>query len=154
MLSDLEGDPEAYWKNCDRNVLNDCQLQELVASQFEKLRQQYKHAYDLLCRLGCYRYEMPSHITIAGVNALLWDVPESEQRSVVRSLQNLALIESRRGNIFWLHPMIHAEARQRLRHTSDWTVAHSRAIGFWLTDRKSTRLNSSHLDLSRMPSSA
>ncbi len=127
-----EGDPEAYWKNCDRNVLNDYQLQELVASQFEKLRQQYKYAYDLLCRLGCYRYEMPSHITIAGVNALLWDVPESEQRSVVRSLQNLALIESRRGDIFWLHPMIHAEARQRLRHTSDWTVAHSCAIGFWL----------------------
>ena len=127
-----EGDLEAYWKNCDRNVLNDDQLQELVASQFEKLRQQYKHAYNLLCRLGCYRYEMPSHITISGVNALLWDVPESEQRSVVRSLQNLALVESRRGDIFWLHPMIHAEARQRLRHTSDWTVAHGRAIGFWL----------------------
>ena len=127
-----EGDPEAYWKNCDRNVLNDYQLQELVASQFEKLRQQYKPAYDLLCRLGCYRYEMPSHITISGVNVLLWDVPESEHRSVVRSLQNLALVESRRGDIFWLHPMIHAEARQRLRYTSDWTVAHGRAIGFWL----------------------
>ena len=27
-------------------------------------------------------------------------------------------------------------------------------LSYWLSDRKSTRLNSSHLDLSRMPSSA
>jgi tetratricopeptide (TPR) repeat protein len=127
-----ESDLVSYWHECDRNLLNDCKLQELVASQFDKLQQQYPPAYKLLCRLGCYRYQAPSHISGLGVRTLLWDVPESDHRGVIRSLENLALIESRRGNIFWLHPMIHAEARKRLRFMTDWGVAHSKASEFWL----------------------
>ncbi len=127
-----ESDLESYWHDCDRNLLNDCKLQELVASQFDKLQVQYQPAYKLLCRLGCYRYQAPSHISGLGVRTLLWDVPESDHRNVIRSLENLALIESRRGNIFWLHPMIHAEARKRLRFMTDWEIAHSKAVEFWL----------------------
>ena len=35
-----------------------------------------------------------------------------------------------------------------------WTFDHKKTDVFWCTDRKSTRLNSSHTDISRMPSSA
>ncbi len=127
-----EGDLNAYWEDCDHNLLNECKLQELVASQFEKLKDQFPIAYQLLCRLGCYRYQAPSHISGLGVKTLLWDVGNSEHRSVIRALEDLALLESRRGNIFWLHPMIHAEARKRLRRSTDWDIAHSKAVAFWL----------------------
>ncbi|MCY7408053.1 MAG: tetratricopeptide repeat protein [Alkalinema sp. CAN_BIN05] len=128
-----ENNLEAYWQCCDRNLWNEGQMQELVADQFNKLETQQPAAYRLLYRLGSYRYQNPSHITLQGVKALLWDVPEAQKTATIRILQNFALVESRHGEIFWLHPMVHAESHHRLHHTTDWELAHRKAAAFWLT---------------------
>ena len=44
--------------------------------------------------------------------------------------------------------------RRGLQYKMDWTEVNCVVVGEAATDRKSTRLNSSHLWLSRMPSSA
>jgi tetratricopeptide (TPR) repeat protein len=131
-----ENDLHAYWQSCDRNLWNEGQMQELVADQFNKLQQQQPAAYRLLYRLGSYRYQTPSHVSLQGLKAMLWDVSPAQQSGTIRTLQNLALIESRHGDIFWLHPMVHSEAHHRLQRTSDWELAHRKAAAFWLTHRE------------------
>jgi tetratricopeptide (TPR) repeat protein len=131
-----ENDLDAYWQSCDRNLWNEGQMQELVADQFDKLQQQQPAVYRLLYRLGSYRYQTPSHVSLAGLKAMLWDVPPAQQSATIRTLQNLALVESRHGDIFWLHPMVHAESHHRLQRTSDWELAHRKAAAFWLTHRE------------------
>ena len=42
---------------------------------------------------------------------------------------------------------------RRLRESDQWARFKANRLGYW-RDRKSTRLNSSHIPLSRMPSSA
>lgn len=130
-----ENDLDAYWQSCDRNLWNEGQMQEMVADQFNKLQQQQPAAYRLLYRLGSYRYQTPSHISIHGIKAMLWDVHPTQQSATIRMLQNLALVESRHGKIFWLHPMVHAESHHRLQQTLDWELAHRKAAAFWLTHR-------------------
>jgi tetratricopeptide (TPR) repeat protein len=127
-----EGDVAAYWRDCDRNLLSEYQVQALVAQQFDQLRQDHPTAYRLLCRLGCYRYQDLPHIPLEGVCALLWDAPEANHRSVVRALQNRSLLESRRNSIFWLHAIIQAEAIARLKALNEWEITHRKVAQFWL----------------------
>ncbi len=132
ILSDSEGDIEVYWQENRDDLLIEQELNHLVASQFTRLQTIDSDAYRLLCRLGCYRYQDISSVSTNGVLGLLWDVPLDRQRRVIRSLQERSLLEGRRGQKYWLHPVIRAMAIARLRPSDEWTMAHQKAAEFWM----------------------
>ena len=110
---DFAGEIETYWQENKNNPLLENDLKNLVASQFERIKQLDAQAYLLLCRLGCYRYQDVPRISRSGLLSLLWDVNSNHKRSIIESLRNRSLIEFNRGN-YWLHPVIKAEALSRL----------------------------------------
>jgi tetratricopeptide (TPR) repeat protein len=61
---------------------------------------------------------------------LLWDVPEAQHRRVIQSLRDRSLVEFCNGE-YWLHPVIRAEAINRLRESEDWETANRKAAEFW-----------------------
>ncbi|MBE9030245.1 AAA family ATPase [filamentous cyanobacterium LEGE 11480] len=133
-ISEFEGDLEAYWQSCDRNLLINGAVQHLVRSQFDAIAQTNPAAYQLLCRLGAYRYQNVPSISALGVKAMLWDIDESQQLETIQSLRGRSLLEARRDQKFWLHPMIQTEALQRLRQAHDWQETHCQAGQFWLRE--------------------
>jgi tetratricopeptide (TPR) repeat protein len=128
---DFEDDLDRWWQELGRDLLRDEALKSLVEGQFERLQNTSPVAYQLLCRLGAYRFQDVSYVSAEGVMALLWDVPESERRSVLRALQNRCLVEARGGKKFWLHPIIRSAAIARIRPTPDWPAIHRHAAQFW-----------------------
>lgn len=84
-----------------------------------------------MCRLGCYRYQDIPSLPIEGVLCLLWDVPEQKRRGVIKALQDLSLIEAKKGQ-YWLHPVIQDEAIGRLRLVSEeWELVNRKAAECW-----------------------
>ncbi|MEM9507944.1 MAG: NB-ARC domain-containing protein [Cyanobacteria bacterium P01_E01_bin.35] len=135
---DYDGDIEQYWQENYRDPLIETDLKNLVVSQFERLHQLDTQAYRLLCRLGCYRYQELTKVSLPGLLCLLWDVP-TRQRRVIKSLRNRSLLELAQGQ-YWLHPMIHAEARLRLQSSSfEWQQSHRQIANFLTTSI--TRIN-------------
>lgn len=126
---DYDGDLIQYWQENRHDPLIETDLTNLVASQFDRLQQLDPQAYNLLCRLGCYRYQDLATVSLAGVLCLLWDVP-TKPRQVIKSLRNRSLLEFAQGE-YWLHPMIQAEARLRLQSiTADWVQTHQQIADF------------------------
>ncbi|GAX40274.1 TPR repeat-containing protein [Tolypothrix sp. NIES-4075] len=126
-----KGDIQAYWQANQADLLIEGKLEDLVASQFNRLQQLDPDAYRLLCRLGCYRYQNLPSVTIEGLLCLLWDVPEELQKRVVKSLEDYkSLVECKNGE-YWLHPVIRQEAISRLKRNGEWESANGRAIKFW-----------------------
>ena len=132
ILTDSDGDIEAYWQENKDDLLIEQELNHLVASQFARLQTVDLDAYKLLCRLGCYRYQDISYISTEGVFCLLWDVPLERHRRVIRSLQERSLLEGRREQKYWLHPVIRAMAIAKLRASDEWTITHQNAAKFWM----------------------
>ncbi len=132
ILTDSDGDIEAYWQENKDDLLIEQELNHLVASQFTRLQTVDIDAYQLLCRLGCYRYQDISHISTEGVLCLLWDVPLERRRRVIRSLQERSLLEGRREQKYWLHPVIRAMAIAKLKSSHEWTTTHQNAAEFWM----------------------
>ncbi|QZZ22409.1 tetratricopeptide repeat protein [Leptothermofonsia sichuanensis E412] len=133
ILNDFDGNIEAYWQENRDDLLFDRELRDLVSSQFNRLQQIDPEAYRLLCRLGCYRYQDIPYIPIEGIFCLLWDVPESQRKWILRSLQDRSLLEFRRAKgKYWLHPVIRAEAITRLRASQEWEVINRKAAEFWM----------------------
>ncbi len=132
ILSDAEGDIEAYWQENRDDLLIEQELNHLVASQFSRLQTIDPDAYRLLCRLGCYRYQDIPFVSTNGVSDLLWDLPSDRHRRVIKSLLERSLLEGRRGQKYWLHPVIRAMAIARLRPSDEWTMAHQKAAEFWM----------------------
>ncbi|MEH1892395.1 MAG: AAA family ATPase [Nostoc sp.] len=131
ILTDFSGDIHAYWQENCTNLLIERELKDLVASQFTRLQENDLEAYRLLCRLGCYRYQDITSLPIEGVFCLLWDVPEQKRRGVIKALQDLSLIEAKKGQ-YWLHPVIRDEAISRLRLISEeWDLVNRKAAEFW-----------------------
>ncbi|MHC5821571.1 MAG: tetratricopeptide repeat protein [Nostoc sp.] len=131
ILTDFSGDIYAYWQENCTDLLIERELKDLVASQFTRLQENDLEAYRLLCRLGCYRYQDITSLPIEGVLCLLWDVPEPKRRGVIKALQDLSLIEAKKGQ-YWLHPVIRDEAISRLRLVSEeWELVNRKAAGFW-----------------------
>ena len=128
--TDWSGDLESYWQANQKNLLIESDLQDLVVSQFKRLQQVDPDAYKLLCRLGCYRYQDARAIYRDGMMCLLWDVPESQKIRVVKSLRDRSLVEFLKGE-YWLHPVIRAEARTKLKASEDWKTANIKAAEFW-----------------------
>jgi tetratricopeptide (TPR) repeat protein len=127
---DFDGDMVAYWQENSTDPLAKTDLNNLVNSQFNRLKELDLDAYKLLCRLGCYRYQDVPKVPIEGLLCLLWDVPEIRQRRVVESLRDRSLVEFYKGE-YWLHPLIRAEAISRLRDSEDWEEANRKAADFW-----------------------
>jgi tetratricopeptide (TPR) repeat protein len=135
---DYDGDLTQYWQENRHDPLIETDLTNLVASQFDRLQQLDSQAYQLLCRLGCYRYQELATVSLEGVLCLLWDVP-IKPKQVIKSLRNRSLLEFAQGQ-YWLHPMIQAEAKLRLQSTPpDWVQAHQQIANF-LT-QSVTRIN-------------
>ncbi len=105
-------------------------LKNLVASQVDRLQALDPAAYQLFCRLGCYRYQEIPSIPVAGAIALLWDMPSTEQLATIAALRNRSLVEYQQGR-YWLHPALRAEAITRLRQSIEWERANRQAAQFW-----------------------
>ncbi|RUT07926.1 hypothetical protein DSM106972_021860 [Dulcicalothrix desertica PCC 7102] len=120
IITDFYGDIDTYWHETKKSgdLLLERELKDLVASQFERLKKNNLPAYNLLCRLGCYRYKNIPSIPIEGLLCLLWDVPDSLRIRLIRDLKDLSLIEFHKGK-YWLHSIIMLEAKQRLKSTSE-----------------------------------
>ncbi|MDX2240229.1 MAG: tetratricopeptide repeat protein [Leptolyngbyaceae cyanobacterium bins.302] len=131
VLQDFEGDVEAFWRENSQDLLLEPELKDLVASQFDRLQNSDPNVYQLLCRLGCYRYQDVHYVPIEGVDCLLWDTPKDQRRAVIRSLQDRSLIEVRKGK-YWLHPVIRAEAIARLRQSHCWELTNLTAADYWM----------------------
>ncbi|HEY9824995.1 MAG TPA: ATP-binding protein, partial [Stenomitos sp.] len=130
--TDYEGDMAAYWQQSQGALLAPTDLKNLVDSQLQRLQTLDPNAYRLFCRLGCYRYQDVPTVPLAGVLALLWDIPESQQRPALVSLQNRSLIEGRKG-LYSLHPVLREAAVARLHSSPDWQTTHEQAAAFWST---------------------
>ncbi len=128
--TDCEGDLEAYWQENHEDLLIHPTLENLVKSQFDKLQQDNQQAYQLLCRLGCYRYQDVPRVLKEGVFALLWDVPEVRRKRVVNALEYRSLVKVCNQEYF-LHPVIRSEAIERLRASEDWEKTNTQAAEFW-----------------------
>lgn len=128
--TDWEGDIDEYWRINQKNLLAERDLEDLVISQFNRLKELDPEAYKLLCRLGCFRYQDVRAVPTDGVLHLLWDVPESQRRRVIKSLRDRSLLDFLKGE-HWLHPVIRAEARVRLKASDDWEIANRKAAEFW-----------------------
>jgi tetratricopeptide (TPR) repeat protein len=127
---DFDGDMVAYWQENSTDPLAKTDLNNLVNSQFNRLKELDLDAYKLLCRLGCYRYQDVPKVPIEGLLCLLWDVLEIRPRRVVESLRDRSLVECFKGE-YWLHPLIREKAISRLRESEDWENANYKAAEFW-----------------------
>ncbi|GAB4375164.1 MAG: NB-ARC domain-containing protein [Elainellaceae cyanobacterium] len=130
ILSDYAGDMATYWQANQDDLLIERPLEDLVVGQFDRLQQADPDAYNLLCRMGCYRYQDVPTVPIEGLLCLLWDVPENRRRRVVKALQDRSLVECEDGE-YWLHSVIRSEAIERLRGGGYWERAHSESAAFW-----------------------
>ncbi len=117
--NDSEGDLNQYWQANGKDLLNK-DLKNLVSVQFDRLKELHlDSAYQLLCRLGCYRYQQDSpSLGMDGVLCLLWDTAETQRIQVVDTLRDCSLLELKNGQYF-LHPMIGTEASKRLNSSSE-----------------------------------
>ena len=128
--ADFDGDMVGYWRENSGDPLVKTDLKNLVTSQFDRLQELSSEAYQLLCRLGCHRYQDVPTVPTQGLLCLLWDVPEAQRRRVIESLRSRSLVECFKGE-YWLHPMIRAEAIARLRASEYWEEANRKAADFW-----------------------
>ncbi|MEG4944028.1 tetratricopeptide repeat protein [Microcoleus sp. F4-D5] len=126
---DFDGDMAAYWLENSEDPLVETDLKNLVTSQFNRLQELDSEAYQLLCRLGCYRYQDVPTVPTDGLLCLLWDVPEAGRRQIIKSLLHRSLVESQKGE-YWLHPAIREEAVDRV-SPGDWETANRKAAEFW-----------------------
>ena len=127
---DFDGEGDAYWQDNGADPLTALDLKNLVTSQVTRLQTLDSDAYQLFCRLGAYRYQDVPRIPTEGLLALMWDVDPARHRQVITSLRNRSLLESYKGQ-HWLHPVVQAEALERLRPSLDWQTAHAQATQFW-----------------------
>jgi tetratricopeptide (TPR) repeat protein len=134
--TEYAGDMVAYWQQSQDALLAPTDLKNLIDSQLDRLQHHAPHAYQLFCRLGCYRYQDVPTVPLSGVLALLWDIPEPQRRPALVALQNRSLIESHKGS-YHLHPALREAAiathqeSARLHPSPDWSLAHTQAAIFW-----------------------
>jgi len=130
ILGDFDGDGDAYWQENGADPLTALDLKNLVASQVTRLQALDAQAYRLFCRLGAYRYQDVPRVPTAALRALMWDIDPTQQQRVITSLRNRSLVERHKGT-YWLHPVVQAEALERLRQSPDWQATHTQAVKFW-----------------------
>jgi tetratricopeptide (TPR) repeat protein len=127
---DTQGNLQRYWQRNQDDLLHHPSLENLIVEQFKRLQAIDLNAYNLLCRLGCYRYQDVPTVPLEGVLCLLWDVPEQKMR-VVKALKDRALVEFQ-DDEYWLHPMLCEESVKQLKcNETDFKRANLNAAKFW-----------------------
>ncbi|MGK7880153.1 MAG: hypothetical protein AB4060_08635 [Crocosphaera sp.] len=126
ILEDNQGDMMKYWQVNQEDLLANPTLKHLVTSQFDRLERHDTDAYQLLCRLGCYRYQDVPTVPTEGLLCLLWNVAYRRRKRVIESLKSRGLVEHKDGE-YWLHPVIKQEAIDRIKKTEDWETANRQA---------------------------
>lgn len=111
ILNESKGDLKVYWQDNSEDLLRHRSLEQLVQSQFDKLRNDNLQAYNLLCRLGVYPNQ---NIDLSEVwlFCLLWDVPENRRKRVIDDLLSRCLIK-KRDKDYYLHIVIRMTATSR-----------------------------------------
>ena len=110
---DFEGNLRAYWLENSHDLLLNPTLENLIEGQFNKLQRDHPQAYQLLCRLGCYRYQEIPTLPQTALSSLLWDITTLQQGRAIQALRDRALIGARDGG-YYLHPVMQAKAKERL----------------------------------------
>jgi transcriptional regulator with XRE-family HTH domain/GTPase SAR1 family protein len=123
-----------YWIKNKEDLLINPTLENLIKEQFKRLQNINIFAYNLLCRMGCFRYQDVPSIPLEGLKCLLWDGEKREQK-IINCLKDRGLIEFE-NNQYWLHPVIRAEAIERLRNSENWEKANTKAAEFWIESAK------------------
>jgi tetratricopeptide (TPR) repeat protein len=126
---DAQGNLQRYWQRNKDHLLRHRGLENLIVEQFKRLQEVDLNAYNLLCRLGCYRYQDVPTVPLEGVLCLLWDVHRQEL-CVVDALKDRALVEFKNDE-YWLHPMVREEAVRRLEVGEEWILSNQRVAEFW-----------------------
>ncbi|NEQ52723.1 MAG: tetratricopeptide repeat protein [Leptolyngbya sp. SIO3F4] len=125
--TDFNSNLEAYWQAYQADPLAEIDLKNLVISQIDRLRQLDPVAYQLLCRLSCYRYQTIAKLPLT---AILAQCNQTDGQRAITSLRNRSLIEVEQGH-YWLHPVIRAIAIERLRQSELWQQANQMAANYW-----------------------
>jgi hypothetical protein len=111
-----QGNLEVYWQHNRDDLLKLRSLKSLVKRQFNKLKEDNRQVYDLLCRLGFYPERDVPFVPNAWLRCLLWDVPEKNRQQVIDDLCDHSLVKvSDQG--YYFHSVIRAEAVDRLNFT-------------------------------------
>jgi tetratricopeptide (TPR) repeat protein len=137
--TDFEGNLDIYWQENQDNPLIEIDLNNLVASQFDRLQKLDRDAYNLLCRLGCYRYQEIATIAKEAVFALIDERSDLKPSYLLESLKNRSLIEHSQGK-YWLHPTIRSEAIFRLRQSHEDIIVNRQAAEYWTNSIASIRV--------------
>ncbi|WP_237741504.1 hypothetical protein [Anabaena sp. PCC 7108] len=138
IYNDSQGDVVAYWQNnkTEDNLEVETAVANLIKEQFERLAHINIDAYNLLCRMGCYRYQDVQTVPEKGLCSLLWNVDENQHKRIIKVLKERALVEFNNDE-YWLHTVIRKEAIERLRNSEDWEKANTQAGEFWTKSVKS-----------------
>ncbi len=127
ILTTSKGSLKDYWQKNYDDLLKEPTLKNLVKRQFDKLQQNNPQAYNLLCRLGCYRYQYVPVIPETGIYYLLWDEQnERNKPRIIIALRDRTLVKfSTEG--YYLYEVIRQEAIERLELTDDFKKSHAEA---------------------------
>ncbi|MBE9220245.1 AAA family ATPase, partial [Dolichospermum flos-aquae LEGE 04289] len=108
ILKESKGDLKAYWQDNSEDLLRHRSLEQLVKSQFDKLKNDNLQAYNLLCRVGVYPNQ-DINLPEIWLSCLLWDVPKNRQKRVINDLLSSCLIK-KRDECYYLHTIIRIQA--------------------------------------------
>lgn len=108
ILKESKGNLKAYWQDNSEDLLRHRSLEQLVKSQFDKLKNDNLQAYNLLCRLGVYPNQ-DINLPEIWLSCLLWDVPKNRQKRVINDLLSSCLIK-KRDECYYLHTIIKIQA--------------------------------------------
>ncbi|MBO1054108.1 MAG: tetratricopeptide repeat protein [Dolichospermum sp. DET73] len=137
IIQDYDVNLEKYWLKNKEYLLIEPTLENLIKEQFKRLQSiDLNDAYNLLCRMGCYRYQDVPTVPEKGLFCLLWDVGYNKHQRIIRVLKERGLVEFKH-NQYWLHPVIREEAIDKLRNSQDWEKANIQTAEFWTESVKS-----------------
>jgi tetratricopeptide (TPR) repeat protein len=117
------------------NLLRNPDLKNLVSDQFKRLEHLDSDTYQLLYRLGCYRYQEIDSLPEHGLLSLLWDKPESRKIKIIDDLRDRSLVEIEK-NQYFLHPVILVESQLRLQSSPEFKDVHINAAKFYFENAK------------------
>jgi len=131
VVADFTGYLTGFWTIYRHDLLANPELKSLIAGQFDRLEKNNRSAYQLLCRMGCYRYQDVPKVPIEALFAMMWDFADSHKSKSIIFLKQRKLIEFDIQS-FWLHPAIRAEARFRLElDNNEWHKVNIEAAEYW-----------------------
>ena len=127
-----QSDLALFWQGERKeNLLRNPDLKKLVSDQFKHLKTLDNDAYQLLYRLGCYRYQKFSSLPERGLLSLLWDNPEeSKRKNIIDFLKDCSLVEFE-SDRYSVHPIILAESQLLLESSKEFKDVHINAAKFY-----------------------